>query len=69
MIIFEVPYQSFVELSVYDARGAKVSVLTSKDYTPGIYKILFDGSKLSSGVYFYQMKSSKLILTKKNLLL
>lgn len=68
-IRFEVPEQSFVEISVYDIKGSKVSMPTIKEFMPGIYKIFFDGSKLSSGVYFYQLKSPKVLLTKKMLLI
>ncbi len=68
-ITFEIPERAVVELDVFDIRGAEVKTLLKGEYLPGIYSVYFTGSNLSSGVYFYQLKSAKKILTKKMLLI
>ena len=59
-----------VELRVYDILGREVVELINKTQSPGKYKVQFDASNLSSGVYFYRIKtSSGFVLTKKLMLL
>ncbi len=55
----------FVTLKVYDILGRVVSTLVNKNQKPGNYRIIFDGSKLSSGIYFYQLSVGSSIQTKK----
>ena len=58
-IIFSIPRSDLVELKVYDASGKFVSTLLSKDLTAGIYELRFDGSGLSSGIYFYTITAGE----------
>ncbi|HTY01666.1 MAG TPA: T9SS type A sorting domain-containing protein [Bacteroidota bacterium] len=46
---------SVVRLAVYDMLGREVAVLASGRYPAGKYEFTFDGSNLSSGVYFYRL--------------
>jgi photosystem II stability/assembly factor-like uncharacterized protein len=68
-ISFEIPKQTFIELSVYDIKGEKIQTIIKGNYGAGNYSINFDASLLSSGVYFYQLKYSQGIITNKMLLL
>jgi hypothetical protein len=47
-----------VTLKVYDVLGNEVATLVNEVKSPGEYEVEFDGSKLSSGIYFYQIKSA-----------
>ncbi len=58
-----------VALKVYDLLGNQVATLVNRNQMPGNYSVEFDGSKLSSGVYYYQIKIGKYIQAKKMLLL
>jgi hypothetical protein len=58
-----------VELSVYNIVGEKVSQLVSEYQMPGIYQVSFDGSSLSSGIYYYRITTNEFENTKKMLLL
>ncbi|HSP86873.1 MAG TPA: T9SS type A sorting domain-containing protein, partial [Ignavibacteriaceae bacterium] len=57
-IIFSIPKEEELTLKVFDLLGHEVKTLVKGIYKPGSYKILFDGSDLSSGLYFYELKTS-----------
>ena len=56
-------------LSVYDILGKKVVTLVNERKAPGIYKVDFDASNLSSGMYFYTLTSGSFRQTKKMVLI
>jgi M6 family metalloprotease-like protein len=57
-----------VKLSVYDLLGREVAVLVNERKTPGSYEVRFDGSGLSSGVYFYRLSAGDFVQTRKMIL-
>lgn len=59
----------FVSLTVYDALGREVAVLAKGVQTPGHYKVKFDASNLSSGLYLYKFTAGSMTVTKKMMLL
>jgi hypothetical protein len=63
------PFPANVNLSVYDVLGRKVTTLVNKQQSPGHYKVSFDASNLSSGIYFYQLRIGNKSLSKKMILL
>jgi len=58
-----------VTLTVYDILGSKVTTLVNEAKQPGMYFITFDGSKLSSGVYFYKIEAGSFVQSKKMIIL
>ncbi len=54
-----------VELAVYDILGRKVKTLVNQKQAPGNYEVEFNASKLASGIYFYQLKTSDFVQVKK----
>ena len=56
-------------LKVYDVLGNEVATLVNEFRNAGSYEVDFNASKLSSGVYFYQMTAGNLIQTKKMILI
>jgi hypothetical protein len=48
-----------VTLAVYDVLGRKVKTLVSRQMPAGTHEIIFDGSGLSSGVYFYHLEAGE----------
>jgi ligand-binding sensor domain-containing protein len=67
-IEFEIPEKASVKLIVYDILGREVGKLVDKELEPGRYKVNFDASELSSGVYFYRLEAGKFADVKKMLL-
>ena len=49
-----------VVLKVYDVLGNEIAELVNEEKPAGNYEVNFDASKLSSGVYFYQLQASDL---------
>ena len=68
-IEYTVPSSEQVSLKVYDVLGNEITTLVNENKSPGSYKVNFDSSNLSSGVYFYRLNFGNQILTKKMLLL
>jgi hypothetical protein len=63
------PHNYNVILKIYDVMGCEVKTLVNEPMQPGNYSISFDASHLSSGVYYYQLKISDFIQTKKMVLM
>lgn len=68
-ISFDVPKESRVKLSVYNALGQKVADLLNEKLSAGTHRVRFDGSKLTSGIYFYKMQSAGFTSIKKMILM
>ncbi|MCL4280157.1 MAG: T9SS type A sorting domain-containing protein, partial [Ignavibacteriaceae bacterium] len=58
IIKYIVPLESFIEMYLYDIKGEKVSTLIYENTQAGIYTKEIDLRELSTGVYFYTLKSS-----------
>ena len=56
-------------LSVYDITGREIQTLVNEQLHPGTYEVTFDGSNLSSGIYFYRFQAGEFFDTKKLVLL
>lgn len=68
-IRFEIPKNGFVTLKVYNILGKEVQTLVSENLSSGVYTIDFDGSMLSSGIYFYCLETNGFKDTKKMILM
>ncbi|MBI2430182.1 MAG: T9SS type A sorting domain-containing protein [Ignavibacteriales bacterium] len=60
-------FQTFLRL--YDVLGKEVATLVDEVKEPGTYSVRFDGSKLSSGIYFYTLQTGNFTATKKLVLM
>ena len=68
-IEYEIPITSNVKIVVYDILGRNIETLLNKNLTAGNYKIDFDGTKLSSGIYLYKITAGGFVQTKKMILI
>jgi hypothetical protein len=64
-IRYGLPSKSYVELAVYNVLGERVALLVRGEQEGGFHESRFDGSALSSGVYFYRLTSAGFVETKK----
>lgn len=67
-IKYSIPADGNVTLKMYDILGEEVSTLVNEFQQAGTFDVVFDGSNLSSGVYYYQLTSGELTSTKKMML-
>jgi len=69
-IRFDLVKSQRVKLSVYNMLGQEVARLADGEMTAGFHHVNFDGSRLSSGIYFYRLetpaftKMRKMVLVK-----
>jgi hypothetical protein len=68
-IKFEVPESGLTKLTVYDISGKEIRSLMNEFKAAGRYDVIFDGSGLSSGVYFYKLQFNGLSLTNRMILI
>ena len=56
-IRFDLATSSVITLSVYDVLGREIGRLAQGQHAAGTYNVAFDGSHLSSGVYYYVLRA------------
>ncbi|MCU0372441.1 MAG: T9SS type A sorting domain-containing protein [Ignavibacteria bacterium] len=64
-INYSVPRESFVTIKVYDMLGREIAQLVNENKRAGTYSVEFIAKNLSSGVYFYSLKSDDFYAVKK----
>jgi hypothetical protein len=67
-IKYSISEPTFVQLKVFDPFGKEVALLVNERKEEGIYQAEFIANNLSSGIYFYQLKTNNFISTKKMLI-
>ena len=68
-IKFQIPKSGLIKLIIYDALGREVQTLVNEQLSPGTYQADFDGTNLSSGIYYYKLESADYTETKKMVLI
>ena len=68
-INYSLPKAGNVTIMIYDILGREIRTLVNEEKTAGNYTVQFNGSNLSSGIYFYRMQSGSFSQTKKLILL
>ncbi|MDP8220433.1 MAG: C25 family cysteine peptidase, partial [Candidatus Stygibacter frigidus] len=73
-ISFSLPENANIELSIYNVKGKKVKTLVSGNMDAGDHETIWygrddEGRQVSSGVYFYKLKSERYTTTKKCVLM
>ena len=69
IIKYSVAKAGLVSLKVYDVLGREVATLVNEVRNAGSYEINFNAHKLSSGIYFYTLRSGGFTQTKKFVLM
>ena len=68
-IDFDLPEAAKVRLEVFNAIGQRVSVLVNDFRPSGRYHVLFNGTHLASGIYWYRLQVENKVQIKKMILL
>lgn len=69
LLSYILPEAGNVRVSIFNINGAEVATLVNGWRNAGSHEVLFDGSNLASGVYFYQIEAAKMGLSGKIVLL
>lgn len=69
IIIYSIPLEGKVQIKIFDILGREVSTILDKNHKAGNYSVEFNGSNLSSGIYFYRLSSGDFIKSMKMILL
>lgn len=69
IIKYSINLASLVRINIYDILGNKLSTIVKEIKLAGSYEITFNGSDLSSGVYFYTLEINDILIDSKKLLL
>jgi hypothetical protein len=62
-------HKSVTKLIIYDISGKEVQTLVNETLPPGVYEIDFNGSGVSSGIYFYKLTTGEFNETGKMILM
>jgi hypothetical protein len=68
LILYSIPKSGNVVIKIYNVLGQEVRTLVDQFQTVGNYKVFFDAGSLSSGVYFYSIRSDDFVQVKKMML-
>ena len=68
VINFTIAQSGQTNLSIYNILGQEVSVLVNRELKAGSHSYSFNGSELSSGIYFYKLQSNDYVSVKKMML-
>ncbi len=64
-IDFTLPEKQFITIRVYNTLGEQVAELVNEAREAGSYSVIFDASRLPSGVYIYRLQTSSFASNKK----
>jgi photosystem II stability/assembly factor-like uncharacterized protein len=65
MIKYDIIKEGYVKLAVYDILGKELRSIVNENQKAGTYTAQFDGSNLTSGVYFYRLITNGFTETRK----
>jgi len=68
-IRYSIPISEFVTLKVYDVLGNEVATLVNEEKPVGTYEVEFSSERLSSGIYYYELRAGQFTQTRKMIIL
>jgi hypothetical protein len=68
-INYDIPQRTFVSVKIYDVLGRDAAQLVNEEKQPGRYSVRFDGTTVSSGVYFYSITAGSFHRVRKMVLM
>ena len=68
-ISYQLSQKENVELTVFNAKGQKISTLVNETVEAGMQTVPFDAENMSSGIYFYHLKTGNKTLSKRMILM
>ncbi len=69
LINYSLKKQTSVRLAIYDVMGRYIETLIEATQPAGKYRVEFDGTNLSSGIYIYKIETNEFTTQRKMVLL
>ena len=69
VIRYAVPENARVTLVIYDILGNQIAELVNEDIAAGYHEVVFEGSNIASGIYFYRLTAGSFTQINKMILL
>ena len=69
VISYSIPKSSNVSVKVFDVLGNTIATLVNQNQSIGSYKVNFNASALSNGIYFYKISAGEFTSIKKMMLI
>jgi plastocyanin len=69
LISYSIPVNANVSLKIYDAVGNEVTTLVNERQESGTYQVVFNASRLASGIYYYTITAGSFTASKKMILM
>ena len=69
VIKYSIPFNSFVQIKVFDVIGREINTLVKGQMNAGTYNITLNADNMPSGIYFYRIEAGNFVQTKKMILL
>jgi hypothetical protein len=69
VISYGIPNDAYIDITVYDLLGKKVSSLVNEFKPAGSYNVTFNAANLPSGTYIYTIKAGSYVSSKKMVLM
>ena len=68
-IRYGLPWRGHIQLAVFNTLGQRVATLVQDEREAGYHEVVFDASRVASGVYYCTMNAANSVLTRKLLLI
>ena len=68
-IAYSLPLQSHVNIDIYNILGRKITTLVDENQPAGYHQVIWNAGNVSSGMYFYRIKTGDFTEARKMLLL
>jgi flagellar hook assembly protein FlgD len=69
MINYELPITNYVNLSIYNTLGQKVTTIVSEKQNAGFYQFEWDATRFASGVYYCKILAGEFVQVSKMVLI
>jgi hypothetical protein len=60
LIQYNLPYNTFVNLDIYDIMGRKIQRLIGANQSVGAYQVQWNAAGISSGIYFVKLRAGEI---------
>lgn len=69
VINYDLKSKIYLTLKLYNVSGYEIETLIDENQDKGFHSVTFDGSNLSSGIYFYRLETNSFTEAKKMILI